>query len=126
MLASILESFNRIVDSKAAVPILLICGIFGFLIYALQVLTVVLPSLESNNNLARNVGELAETLKIETINNDIDNELVNAKVNKLQKAVAVQVGKPVESFDLTDGEINRIEKNVIKRYERFKYNSEGN
>lgn len=125
MLTSILDAFSKVVDSKSAVPILLICGIFGFMIYALQVLTVVIPSLESNNNLAKNVGELAETLKIETINSAIDNELVNAKVAKLQKSVASVTGEPVEDLELSDSEITRIEKNVMNRYERLNYNNKG-
>lgn len=126
MLTNILDAFTKVVDSKSAVPILLICGIFGFMIYALQVLTVVIPSLESNNNLAKNVGELAETLKIETINSAIDNELVNAKVSKLQKSVSSITGTPVEGLELTDSEITRIEKNVVNRYERLNYNNKGN
>jgi hypothetical protein len=125
VLTSILDAFSKVVDSKSAVPILLICGIFGFMIYALQVLTVVIPSLESNNNLAKNVGELAETLKIETINSAIDNELVNAKVAKLQKSVASVTGEPVEDLELSDSEITRIEKNVMNRYERLNYNNKG-
>jgi hypothetical protein len=126
VLTNILDAFTKVVDSKSAVPILLICGIFGFMIYALQVLTVVIPSLESNNNLAKNVGELAETLKIETINSAIDNELVNAKVSKLQKSVSSITGTPVEGLELTDSEITRIEKNVVNRYERLNYNNKGN
>lgn len=125
VLTNILDAFSKVVDSKSAVPILLICGIFGFMIYALQVLTVVIPSLESNNNLAKNVGELAETLKIETINSAIDNELVNAKVAKLQKSVSSITGEPVEGLELTDSEITRIEKNVMNRYERLHYNNKG-
>lgn len=126
MLTNILDAFSKVVDSKSAVPILLICGIFGFMIYALQLLAVVIPSLESNNNLAKNVGELAETLKIETINSAIDNELVNAKVSKLQKSVSSITGTSVEGLELTDSEITRIEKNVVNRYERLNYNNKGN
>jgi hypothetical protein len=126
VLTNILDAFSKVVDSKSAVPILLICGIFGFMIYALQLLAVVIPSLESNNNLAKNVGELAETLKIETINSAIDNELVNAKVSKLQKSVSSITGTSVEGLELTDSEITRIEKNVVNRYERLNYNNKGN
>lgn len=120
MVVSILESFNKVVESKSAIPILIICGVFGWLIYSTHVVTIVIPSLEANNKLAKSVSALAESLRIESINNDIDSALVNARVDKLQKAVASSAHVSLESLELTDLELSKVEKLVLKRYERVK------
>ena len=120
MLNGILKSFDKVVESKSGVTILLICGIFGFLIYALQVLTVVVPSLHATNMLAESVDRLAATMKVEMINRDTDTALLSARINKLQNIVVAEHKVPVTLYELSVDEINAIEKNVLKRYERLK------